>query len=67
MMDFAAKYDEYLNFFNASLEKRLDFLKDDAPKTIKDAMRYAVSGGGKRVRIEQQRRGRRRDGFFADP
>ena len=50
MIDFAVKYDEYLNFFNASLEKRLDFLKDDAPKTIKDAMRYAVSGGGKRVR-----------------
>ncbi len=50
MLDFASKYDEYLRFFEKSLEKRLNNLDKTAPETIKEAMRYAVTDGGKRVR-----------------
>lgn len=50
MTDFSLKYDEYLNFFEESLENRLNALSVAAPQVIKDAMRYAVCGGGKRVR-----------------
>ena len=50
MTDFSLKYDEYLNYFEKSLENRLNTLNSDAPQVIKDAMRYAVCGGGKRVR-----------------
>ena len=50
MLDFNAKYDEYLRFFELSLNKRLAALDINAPEKIKTAMRYAVEGGGKRVR-----------------
>ena len=50
MADFSLKYDEYLRFFEKSLENRLNALSTEAPQVIKDAMRYAVCGGGKRVR-----------------
>lgn len=50
MLDFASKYDEYLRFFEISLENRLNNFDIAAPETIKDAMRYAVTDGGKRVR-----------------
>lgn len=50
MADFSLKYGEYLKFFEESLENRLNALRADAPQSIKDAMRYAVCGGGKRIR-----------------
>lgn len=50
MFNFAEKYDEYLNFFNVSLENCLNSVDKTAPKVIKDAMKYAVGDGGKRVR-----------------
>lgn len=50
MSNFSLKYDEYLSYFEKSLENRLNALSADAPQVIKDAMRYAVCGGGKRVR-----------------
>ncbi len=50
MFNFAEKYDEYLNFFNISLENCLNSVDKTAPNVIKDAMRYAVGDGGKRVR-----------------
>lgn len=51
MLDFNAKYTEYLRFFEQSLKNRLNDINNaSAPKTIKNAMSYAVSGGGKRVR-----------------
>lgn len=50
MADFNQKYAEYLDFFNKSLSKRFDAFSGDAPATIKNAMRYAVESGGKRVR-----------------
>ena len=50
MLDFNAKYDEYLRFFEESLKNRINALDAKAPKVIKDAMIYSVEGGGKRVR-----------------
>lgn len=50
MLDFNAKYDKYLHFFNESLKNRLDSFDENAPQVIKDAMVYSVEGGGKRVR-----------------
>lgn len=50
MADFSEKYGEYLQYFEKSLEYRLGLLDANAPQVIKDAMTYAVSGGGKRVR-----------------
>ena len=50
MFDFAEKYDEYLRYFDSCLKNRFDALNKDAPETIKQAMRYAVENGGKRVR-----------------
>lgn len=50
MLNFATKYDEYLHFFELSLKNRLNILDKDAPEIIKEAMRYAVTNGGKRVR-----------------
>lgn len=47
---FNKTYNSYLNKFNSYLEKVFCSLDDDAPAVIRDAMRYAVSGGGKRVR-----------------
>lgn len=50
MADFSEKYNEYLQYFEKNLQNRLGTLTDSAPQVIKDAMRYAVCGGGKRVR-----------------
>ncbi|MBQ6979173.1 MAG: polyprenyl synthetase family protein [Clostridia bacterium] len=50
MLDFNAKYKEYLQFFEKSLNNKLNTLDKTAPKVIKDAMSYSVEGGGKRVR-----------------
>ena len=50
MLDFNAKYKEYLQFFEKSLNNKLTTLDKTAPKVIKDAMSYSVEGGGKRVR-----------------
>lgn len=50
MIDYQKKYEEYLNYFNQTLSQRFSCLKKDAPSIIKDAMRYAVEDGGKRVR-----------------
>ena len=50
MLDFNVKYGEYLRCFENSLINRFSLLDDDAPSIIKDAMRYSVNGGGKRVR-----------------
>ena len=50
MQDFDTKYGEYLRYFEDSLENKLNSLSKNAPETIKRAMEYAVSGGGKRVR-----------------
>lgn len=47
---FSVKYNKYLDYFNEYLDATLSKLSDQAPKTVKDAMRYAVSGGGKRIR-----------------
>ena len=44
------KYDFYLEYFNGELGKVFDSLSADAPDVIKDAMRYATEGGGKRIR-----------------
>ena len=50
MTDYTAKYNQYLTVFNDYLNKTFDNLDINAPKTIKDAMAYAVKDGGKRVR-----------------
>ncbi|MBO4251493.1 MAG: polyprenyl synthetase family protein [Clostridia bacterium] len=50
MLDFNDKYSEYLRYFEESLDKKLSSLYKTAPSVIKDAMAYAVEGGGKRVR-----------------
>lgn len=51
MVDFDFKYAEYLSFFNDSLNKRLSLIDcATAPNSIKNAMKYAVTDGGKRVR-----------------
>ena len=50
MVNFDGKFNEYLNFFEKSLEDNLKSLDNNAPDVIKDAMIYAVNGGGKRVR-----------------
>ena len=47
---FNEEYARYLNLFNDELERTFDGLEDGAPNEIKDAMRYAVTGGGKRIR-----------------
>ncbi|MBP5466023.1 MAG: polyprenyl synthetase family protein, partial [Clostridia bacterium] len=50
MPDFDVKYGEYLRYFEDCLKRRLNCLSESAPETIKAAMKYAVIGGGKRVR-----------------
>lgn len=50
MPNFDVKYKEYLRYFEDSLKTRLSSLSVSAPETIKQAMEYAVAGGGKRVR-----------------
>ena len=48
--NFEQKYSEYLEEFNVYLDSVLSSLDKNAPSLIVDAMRYAVEGGGKRVR-----------------
>lgn len=47
---FDQKYSFYLDYFNRELNTVFDSLSIGAPDIIKDAMRYAVERGGKRVR-----------------
>ena len=49
MIDFSSQYDKYLNRFNNQLDLAIKSL-DSAPDLLKEAMAYAVMGGGKRVR-----------------
>jgi len=50
-MDYKCKYDQYLSIFNQQLELAINCLKiNGAPEILSQAMDYAVSGGGKRVR-----------------
>lgn len=48
-MNFKEKYQEYLTFFNNGLETFLGNLKD-VPENLLSAVKYSVTGGGKRVR-----------------
>lgn len=50
MIDFNQKFNEYLTKFNEYLSNVFSTLPDNSPKIIREAMSYAVSGGGKRVR-----------------
>ena len=43
-------YNEYLLLFEKNLSQVFSSLSTHAPQTIKDAMNYAVVGGGKRIR-----------------
>lgn len=47
--NFDEKYNNYLQIFNAELDKAFNSL-NNLPKILKDAMVYAVTGGGKRIR-----------------
>lgn len=49
-MNFDREYDEYLKLFNGKLYEVLNSLDEQAPDKIKDAIKYAVTGGGKRIR-----------------
>lgn len=49
-MTFDGIYAEYLKYFNTSLSEYFNSLNADSPSLIKDAIRYAVMGGGKRLR-----------------
>ena len=48
--DFKQQYDKYLSVFNDFLQDAYESLDFNAPKTITQAMNYAVQGGGKRIR-----------------
>ncbi len=48
--DYNQIYNHYLGVFNAHLEKVYANLSQTAPRTITSAMKYAVEGGGKRIR-----------------
>ncbi len=50
MYNFQEKYNNYVEIFNNHLHAKLKTLSCDAPSTIKEAMEYAILGGGKRVR-----------------
>lgn len=50
MIDFNKAYDIYLNQFNNYLKGVFNSLDNSAPAIIREAMIYAVDGGGKRVR-----------------
>ena len=50
MTDYNQNYNKYLTIFNGYLEEIYSQIDKSAPQTIVDAMRYAVSGGGKRIR-----------------
>lgn len=44
------KYAEYLQYFEKSLNTLINGFDGEKPQVIKEAMAYAVSGGGKRIR-----------------
>lgn len=51
--DYGRKFEEFLDYFNESLAERFSALDGDkttVPALTTDAMKYAVEGGGKRVR-----------------
>ena len=48
-MNYVNQYDKYLNLFNIELNKCILSIKEK-PSVLKDAMVYAISGGGKRIR-----------------
>ena len=50
MADYKAEYSRYLQIFNSYLEQTFSSLEKKVPKTLIDAMTYAVMDGGKRVR-----------------
>ncbi len=49
-MNYETAYKQYLEYFENSLNERISSLDDRSPRIIRDAMTYAVCGGGKRVR-----------------
>ncbi len=49
-MNIDNKYAEYVSYFEQTLRGSLNGLDKNAPSVIKEAMKYAVSDGGKRVR-----------------
>ncbi|MCQ2387455.1 MAG: polyprenyl synthetase family protein [Clostridia bacterium] len=49
-MDYDLKFQEYLGLFNESLSKTLQSLDDKQPKILIDSIKYAIDGGGKRIR-----------------
>ena len=50
MYNFQLEFNRFFNYFNIFLDKKINSLSETAPKIIRDAMKYAVSDGGKRVR-----------------
>lgn len=48
--DYNQLYNRYLNIFNEYLDAAFESLDKNAPDTITCAMKYAVQGGGKRIR-----------------
>ncbi len=50
MLDFDLAFSDYLKKFNQYLSKVFSSLDESSPKIIRDAMAYAVEGGGKRIR-----------------
>lgn len=50
MDSFNLKLGKYVEFFNQYLEAKFNSLSTSAPETIKEAMKYAILDGGKRVR-----------------
>ncbi len=49
-MDFEIKFSNYVNRFESKLSDRLNNLAENAPCVIKDAISYAITDGGKRIR-----------------
>ncbi len=49
MFDYKCQYDNYLKIFNEQLDFAFNSL-NDVPALLKEAMCYAVKGGGKRIR-----------------
>ena len=49
-MNYKEQYNFYFNLFEKNLLEAFDSLNESAPSTIKDAMKYAVLDGGKRIR-----------------
>ena len=48
-MDYNSQYQNYLNIFNAELDKAIKNL-DELPALLKESMSYSILNGGKRVR-----------------